>query len=70
MLQHNATIYEERTLRSVANFTSQDAEEFFQIAAEVPIRTEEEAFLLAEANEVLQRLKRSDIRGAAALRMP
>ena len=65
-----ATIYQERTLRSVANFTSQDAEEFLQMAAEVPVRTKVEAFPLPEANEALQRLKRSDIRGAAALRMP
>lgn len=65
-----ATIYEERTLRSVANFTSQDAKEFLQAAAEIPVKTEVETFALAEANEVLQRLKRSDIRGAAALRMP
>ena len=65
-----ATIYEERTLRSVANFTSQDAVEFLKIAAEVPVRTEVESFPLSQANEVLQKLKRSEIRGAAALRMP
>ncbi len=65
-----AKIYEERTLRSVANFTSQDAEEFLRLAAEVPVRTEVEAFPLAEANQVLQKLKRSEIRGAAALRVP
>lgn len=65
-----ATIYEERTLRSVANFTSQDAEDFLKIAAEAPVRAEVETFPLAEANQVLQKLKRSEIRGAAALRIP
>ena len=65
-----ATIYEERTLRSVTNFTSQDAEEFLQIAADVPVKTEVETFPLSEANQVLQKLKQSQIRGAAALRIP
>ncbi len=65
-----ATIYEERTLRSVANFTSQDAEEFLQIAADVPVKTEVETFPFSEANQVLQKLKQSQIRGAAALRIP
>lgn len=65
-----AKIYEERTLRSVANFTSEDAEEFLRIADEAPVRTEVEAFPLDEANQVLQKLKQSEIRGAAALRIP
>lgn len=65
-----ATIYEERTLRSVANFTSQDAEEFLQIAADVPIKTEVETFPLSEANQVLRKLKQGQIRGAAALTIP
>lgn len=63
-------IYGERTLRSVANFTGQDAREFLRLADEIPLKTEVETFPLAEANEVLQRLKRSEIRGAAALRIP
>ncbi len=64
------TIYQERTLRSVTNFTSQDAVEFLKIAADVPVRTEVELFSLSDANRVLQKLKRSEIRGAAALKMP
>jgi len=64
-----ATIYQERTLRSVANFTSKDAEEFLRVAAEIPVRTEVETFPLADANYVLQKLKKSEIRGAAALRL-
>lgn len=63
-------LYEERTLRSVANFTRRDAEEFLQLAAKIPIRTEVESFPLEQANEVLQKLKQSEIRGAAALEMP
>lgn len=60
-------LYRERVVRSVTNFTRQDAEEFLKLAAEIPIETEVEVFPLAEANEVLRRLKESEIRGAAAL---
>ena len=63
------TIYGERVLRSVANFTRADAHDFLRLAAEIPVRTEVEAFPLAEANDVLARLKHSQIRGAAVLRV-
>ena len=63
-------IYGERTLRSVANFTRQDAHKFLQLAAEIPIQPEVEVFPLAEANQVLQRLKNSEIRAAAVLAIP
>ena len=62
-------LYGERVLRSVANFTRKDAEEFLQLAAEIPIQAEVEVFPLAEANDVLRRLKASEIRGAAALQV-
>jgi len=62
-------IYRERVLRSVTNFTRQDAEEFLKLAAEIRIETEVEVFPLEEANEVLRRLKESEIRGAAALQV-
>lgn len=60
-------IYGERTVRSVANSTRRDAEELLRLAAEIPLHTDVERYPLAEANEVLQRLKRSEIRGAAVL---
>jgi propanol-preferring alcohol dehydrogenase len=60
-------LYRERTVRSVANLTRQDAAEFLPLAAEIPVRTEVELFRLEEANEALQRLKRSEVRGAAVL---
>jgi propanol-preferring alcohol dehydrogenase len=60
-------IYGERTVRSVANCTRQDAEELLQLAAEIPIRTDVELNPLEEANAVLRRMKRSEIRGAAVL---
>ena len=49
-------IYGERTLRSVANFTAQDAEEYLVLAAQIPVHTDVETWPLAEANEALRRL--------------
>jgi propanol-preferring alcohol dehydrogenase len=60
----------ERSLRSVANFTRQDAREFLALAAAIPVRTECDTFPFEEANVALQRLSRGEIRGAAVLRMP
>lgn len=62
-------IYEERGLRSVTNFTRQDAADFLQLAGEIPIHTEVEQRPLAEANAALQRLKASRIQGAAILQI-
>lgn len=63
-------IYGERTVRSVANSTRKDAEELLGLAREIPIHTDIETFPLNRANEVLQRLKRSEINGAAVLEIP
>ena len=62
-------LWHERTIQSVANSTRQDAIDFLRIAAEVPVKTAVEVFELGEANETLQRLKRSEINGAAVLRI-
>jgi len=61
-------LYGERTVRSVANATRRDAQEFMELAAQVPLRTEVEIFALAECQAALQKLARSEIRGAAVLR--
>ena len=60
-------IYGERTVRSVANSTRRDAEELLQLAAEISIHTDVELYSLSEVNQVLQRIKRSEIRGAAVV---
>ncbi|MDX1413708.1 MAG: zinc-dependent alcohol dehydrogenase family protein [Candidatus Promineifilaceae bacterium] len=60
-------LYGERVLRTVTNFTRKDAEEFLKIASEIPITSAVEHFHMQEANESLQRLKNSEIRGAAVL---
>ena len=62
-------IYDERILRSVTNFTRQDALEYLALAASIPIHTATEMFPLEEANQVLRRLKKSEIRGAAVLQV-
>jgi propanol-preferring alcohol dehydrogenase len=61
-------LWEERVLRSVANLTRRDGEEFFKIAAEVPVRTHTTSFALDQANEALRRLREGEIEGAAVLR--
>ncbi len=60
-------LWEERVVRSVANLTRRDGEEFFAVAADVPIETSVEAFALADANEALRRLRDGAIEGAAVL---
>jgi propanol-preferring alcohol dehydrogenase len=62
-------LWGERSVRSVANLTRRDAEEFMALAPEVPVRTEIEVYPLEEANEVLARLRRGEVRGAAVLRV-
>ncbi len=64
-----ALLYHEKIVRSVANATRQDAREFLQLAAEVPLQTEIQVFDLAQANQALQKLKKSKIRGAGVLRI-
>jgi alcohol dehydrogenase, propanol-preferring len=60
-------LWEERSIRSVANLTRRDGEEFLALAPQVPVRTEIETFPLERANEALDRLRRGGIRGAAVL---
>ena len=62
-------LYQERMIRSVANNTRQDGEDFLRVAAEIPIRTHVQIFLLAEANRALNALKNDAIPGAAVLRV-
>ena len=62
-----SSLYHERTIRSVANSTRQDARELLELAGAIPIRTEIETFPLEEANHALLRLKQSRIRGAGVL---
>jgi len=60
-------LWEERLVRSVANLTREDAEEFMAVAQQVPLRTEVEVFPLAAADEALARLRSGAVNGAVAL---
>ena len=60
-------LWEERQLRSVANLTRADGEEFLALAPQIPVVTTTEPFPLAEANEALDRLRSGRITGAAVL---
>jgi propanol-preferring alcohol dehydrogenase len=57
----------ERELRSVANFTRQDAVDFLQLAGEAPVRTSIQKFPLSSANEALRLLKSGNLEGTAVL---
>jgi propanol-preferring alcohol dehydrogenase len=60
-------LWGERAVRSVANLTRQDGEEFLALAPEVPIHTEVVPFPLEKANEALKTLRSGELRGAAVL---
>lgn len=60
-------LWQERSIRSVANLTRRDGEEFLALAPQVPVRTEVNVFPLQEANEALSRLRRGALTGAAVL---
>jgi propanol-preferring alcohol dehydrogenase len=62
-------IYQERSIRSVANNTRNDGHDFLRLAAEIPIRTETQVFPLEAANLALNALKHDGIRGAAVLQI-
>jgi alcohol dehydrogenase, propanol-preferring len=60
-------LWEERSVRSVANLTRQDGLDFLALAPEVPVRTEVMPFPLEAANEALEALRGGGVRGAAVL---
>jgi propanol-preferring alcohol dehydrogenase len=62
-------LWGERSVRSVANLTRRDGEEFLALAPEVPVRTEVRPFPLEKANESLVALRGGEIRGAVVLVM-
>src|SRR5207244_4134902 len=60
-------LWEERVIRSVANLTRRDAEEFLALAAQVGIRTTTQPYSLIDANRALSDLRSGRMRGAAVL---
>jgi propanol-preferring alcohol dehydrogenase len=62
-------LYQERVIRSVANNTRKDGEDFLRVAAEIPVQMHSQIFPLSEANRALNALKNDAIEGAAVLRV-
>ncbi len=60
-------LWEERVVRSVANLTRRDGEEFLALAPQVPVVTEAHPYPLAEANRALDDLRNGRFRGAAVI---
>jgi alcohol dehydrogenase, propanol-preferring len=60
-------LWGERVIRSVANLTRADGEEFLALAPTVPVRTEVELFPLEDANDALDRLRHGELRGTGVL---
>jgi len=62
-----ADLWGERVLRSVANLTRRDGEEFFDLAPRIPIRTEVHPYPLARAQQALDDLRAGRLTGAAVV---
>jgi propanol-preferring alcohol dehydrogenase len=62
-----SSLWEERSIHSVANLTRADARAFLGLAPKVPVRTETETFPMSHANEAVDRLRTGRIQGAAVL---
>ena len=60
-------LWGERSLRSVANLTRRDGEEFLALAPQVPVRTQVDQYALADANRGLDEVRAGRVRGAAVL---
>jgi propanol-preferring alcohol dehydrogenase len=60
-------LWGERSVRSVANLTRLDGEEFLRLAPAVPVRAEVETFALEDANEAIERVRGGAVRGSAVL---
>ncbi len=68
-LDYAQLLWDEKEIKSVANITRKDAQDFLSLAAEIPIIPEVREFKLEEANEALVLLKQGRIQGAAVLRV-
>jgi propanol-preferring alcohol dehydrogenase len=60
-------LWDERQIRSVANLTREDGEEFLAIAPQVPIKTQVTTYSLGGANQALDDLRNGQLQGAAVL---
>ncbi len=68
-LDYPRDLWLEKEIKSVANITRKDVEEFLALVAEIPIRPEVQEYRLEDANQALVELKERKIRGAKVLRI-
>ena len=68
-LDYAQHLWDEKEIKSVANITRKDLQDFLLLAAEIPIIPEVKEFKLEEANRVLNLLKQGKIEGAGVLRI-
>jgi len=68
-LDYARLLWDEKEIRSVANITRKDAQDFLLLADEIPVIPEVQEFKLEEANEALILLKQGQVQGAAVLVM-
>jgi len=68
-LNYAKYVWHEKEVKSVANVTRKDAQEFLPLAAEIPIIPKVQEFKLEEANEALKLLKQGKIQGAGVLKI-
>ena len=68
-LDYAEHLWNEKEIKSVANITRNDVQEFLQLAAEIPIKSEIKLFRLEEANDALIALKNGRYRGAGVLKI-
>jgi propanol-preferring alcohol dehydrogenase len=68
-MDYSEYLWEEKEIKSVANVTRRDIQEFLNLAAEIPIIPEINEFRLEDANEALISLKYGKYRGAGVLKI-
>ncbi len=66
-LSYEQHLWMEKELKTVANVTASDIEQFLEVAARIPIKPEVQTFALADANAALQDLRAGHLRGANVL---
>lgn len=66
-IDYSQHLWQEKEIKSVANVTRKDIEEFLTLAAQIPIMPDVEEYPLADANRALMELKEGKIKGAKVL---